>query len=372
MTPRTDLGALMVIGLIGCSSGPRTTGMSLTTARPQPKATMSPPAHEGPAIDPTANDLPCCDILPTAEVASFEALVARGSTNCVDHARLAGHYAMQPGAWRYPAPGDALGPVRERHLARLVWLANHCPTKGQSSLLLLAGLWAPTLVERWEAQAKSHSGDPYAIANLAALIAQNDNTRAIALYERAEILDPRNPRWPEEQSKLLARGYFASVDDTVYTRAYTKLVRAAELTSATTRHRLDVDLAEAALRAGHLDKAKAHANNALARIGTTLDWWERGDLIYNANAILGRIALQAGDVTAAKNHLLEAAQTPGSPVLNSFGPDLTLANELLAKGERDVVIKFLDLIEDFWDGEEEQLAVWRAQIRRGETPTLRD
>ena len=42
----------------------------------------------------------------------------------------------------------------------------------------------------------------------------------------------------------------------------------------------------------------------------------------------------AGDSLAAGKYLVEAAHTPGSPQLNSFGPNVTLAKELLEMGLR--------------------------------------
>jgi len=38
--------------------------------------------------------------------------------------------------------------------------------------------------------------------------------------------------------------------------------------------------------------------------------------------------LKEGKVEDAKHYLLEAGKTPGSPQLNSFGPDMSLAEEL--------------------------------------------
>jgi hypothetical protein len=39
---------------------------------------------------------------------------------------------------------------------------------------------------------------------------------------------------------------------------------------------------------------------------------------------------------------------PGSPTLNSFGPDMSLAKDLLEAGERDSVLQFFDQCRAFW------------------------
>jgi len=92
--------------------------------------------------------------------------------------------------------------------------------------------------------------------------------------------------------------------------------------------------------------------------------------VHEGHRILGHLELKAGDVEAAKKHLLEAGATPGSPSLNSFGPELTLANDLLAKGERDAVIEYLRLISRFWQGREDALESWIILIQGGKTPEL--
>ena len=66
------------------------------------------------------------------------------------------------------------------------------------------------------------------------------------------------------------------------------------------------------------------------------------------NVLLGRIALRQGNLKEAKQYLLKAGKSPGSPQLNSFGPQFTFARELLEKGEKSVVIECLDLIGNFW------------------------
>ncbi|MDQ2731693.1 MAG: hypothetical protein M3Y56_08550, partial [Armatimonadota bacterium] len=60
--------------------------------------------------------------------------------------------------------------------------------------------------------------------------------------------------------------------------------------------------------------------------------WQYGNNIHEANQILGLAALREGRVADAKRYLIAAGKTPGSPQLNSFGPHMVLAQELLSRG----------------------------------------
>jgi hypothetical protein len=92
--------------------------------------------------------------------------------------------------------------------------------------------------------------------------------------------------------------------------------------------------------------------------------------VHEGHRVLGHLDLKAGDVEAAKKHLLEAGKTPGSPQLDSFGPELTLASDLLARGEREAVVEYLRQISRFWKGREEALEEWIILIQAGKTPEL--
>lgn len=76
--------------------------------------------------------------------------------------------------------------------------------------------------------------------------------------------------------------------------------------------------------------------------------WNYGNAIYRGHEILGQIALREGNIAQARKELLAAGKTPGSPQLNSFGPDLTLARLLLEEGESEAVLAFADDIARFW------------------------
>jgi len=93
-----------------------------------------------------------------------------------------------------------------------------------------------------------------------------------------------------------------------------------------------------------------------------------GNAIQNANQVLGRIALAEGDVAAAKKRLLASADSKGSPQMNSFGPNMQLAKELLAKGEKDVVLAYFERCGTFWEMGGDRLAAWAEAVRKGKTP----
>ncbi|VGO19901.1 hypothetical protein [Pontiella sulfatireligans] len=139
----------------------------------------------------------------------------------------------------------------------------------------------------------------------------------------------------------------------------------------------------ATLEAG-LDLAdiKSDAEAALAN-NTDTQSWNYGNIIYDQHSLLGRVALREGKLDEAKRHLLEAGRTPGSPQLNSYGPNFILARELAEKGEFDTVIEFLDLVARFWANPDERteanskcvandhlklLNAWKQELRAGKVP----
>lgn len=130
------------------------------------------------------------------------------------------------------------------------------------------------------------------------------------------------------------------------------------------------DLGQTAFEANQISKARQYAE---AMLKITHGGSAFGDRIHHGHLILGRIALQEGNVEEAKNRLIAAGTTPGAPNLNSFGPNMALAKELLEKGERDVVKKYFFLCSRFWDSERAQakMSQWAAQIAEGKIPDFR-
>ena len=135
--------------------------------------------------------------------------------------------------------------------------------------------------------------------------------------------------------------------------------------------------AERALANGDTEDAEFLAKELLELAGRYHDDWYYGNALHNGHEILGLVHMKRGDLVAAERELLKAGQTPGSPQLNSFGPNLTLAHDLLLEGRREVVLEYLELCRGFWchkrktqssSGSEIRLDSWIEEIRGGTVP----
>ncbi len=131
-------------------------------------------------------------------------------------------------------------------------------------------------------------------------------------------------------------------------------------------------LMEAKLGADEFNEAKALAEEYLNLASHLKDDWNYGNAIHQANLTLGRIALNSGKLNEAKSCLLRAGNTPGSPQLNSFGPNMSLAVELLQHREIDAVLEYLDLCKKFWlaDIGKSKIEDWKRTISAGKIPNF--
>jgi hypothetical protein len=128
-------------------------------------------------------------------------------------------------------------------------------------------------------------------------------------------------------------------------------------------------LAKAAFDAAEFNKAEAYASELLSIAPGYRKNWNYGNAIFYGNMVMGRVALRRDrDMELAKNRLLASAKTPGSPQLNSFGPNMNLALDLLNLGERDSPLAFFGLCRTFWKSPSHKLDDWTAMVKGGGTP----
>lgn len=144
---------------------------------------------------------------------------------------------------------------------------------------------------------------------------------------------------------------------------------------------LQGQMALAAIETGDLPLAKKISEERL-QANTDPNSWNYGNVIHEANTVLGLVALRVNDIEKAKHYLIQSAKTPGSPQLNSFGPSFMLARELLQKSQKETVLEYLDLVSVFWanpnkalpsykkNAEEKAnlLSKWKQEIKDGKIP----
>jgi hypothetical protein len=126
--------------------------------------------------------------------------------------------------------------------------------------------------------------------------------------------------------------------------------------------------AKESFESGEYAKARVDAQELALVTPTYVGNWNYGNAIQDANIVLGRLALRDGKLEEAKKYLLAAGNSPGSPQMDSFGPNMSLANDLLAKGEKTVVLKFFKECEKFWDPKCSSLEQWSTDVKAGRTP----
>jgi hypothetical protein len=123
--------------------------------------------------------------------------------------------------------------------------------------------------------------------------------------------------------------------------------------------------AKLAFNAGDMLKAERYAREALANPSYPNGV---GDSIHDGNMVLGRIALKNGDVSLAKAYLLAAGKTPGTTILKRFGPNMSLAKELAAKGELDTVLAYLQMIRGLMTDNQDRIDDMIAMVKGGRQP----
>ncbi len=220
----------------------------------------------------------------------------------------------------------------------------------------------------WLAQIEASNDSLRVIGCAAAYFSRQDKNLAETLYHRAIELEPASSDWSRELALLLSLGAPDRALD-----ALNAMRDAVSKEPELNRQYYMLDtLAKLAFVAGNFDEASEAALKCLSLAFTFGQNWNDGNAVHNSNSILGRVALKSGNIEAAKKHLALAGASPGSPQLNSFGPDMELAEELFAAGETESVVAYLEALKKFWSSgcKSGDLARGIDQIRRGEVPNF--
>lgn len=130
------------------------------------------------------------------------------------------------------------------------------------------------------------------------------------------------------------------------------------------------DAAKESFVVGKIEDAQKYAQELITLLPQFQGNWNYGNAVQDANLVLGRIAVREGRIDDAKRYLLEAGKSPGSPQMDTFGPNMSLAKDLLEKGERKVVLEHFELCRKFWKMHNGQLDQWSQQVKDGKIPNF--
>jgi len=223
----------------------------------------------------------------------------------------------------------------------------------------------------WIEQSERYKDNPAVLGNAASFLTLHESEHAEKLLQRAASLEPDSPEWPRNLGYLYKRNMSGSSGQERQqwaSKALEQLQRCRGLKRDSSQFYLLNDLAKTAFEAGDLELATRYSRELLDAAERHREDWNYGNAIHDGHLVLGRVALRGGNLDEAKQQLLESGKTPGSPPLNSFGPNLMLAKELIDAGERDSVLAYLEAIGEFWKLGLERLDQWKVAIRSGGNP----
>ena len=266
-----------------------------------------------------------------------------------------------------------------RRAEHLAWLAEHRPDVGLGGFGTLIQELAPegyeATLKAWRVAVARPDVDVRILGNAATFLGFDRPEDAEPLWRRAAEMDPGNETWRTRIAMTLTRRAESATSAEERRRlaggALVELDAALGLTDVdSVALGIRIDLASAARLADDWDRARTTAERVLVDNESCKRTFQYGNAIHTANIVLGWAALADADVALASQYLVRAGKTPGSPQLNSFGPDRALARALLGRGEREAVLAYLADCARFWKGREALLEKWQTAIVRGEPTDL--
>ena len=310
--------------------------------------------------------------LSSQEVKKLEEKLEANPEDIISRTRVLGWYSQK----RFSSE-----PARKERQKHILWLIQNRPDteiagKPEAELDPILDKEAYYEAKKlWLEQVDKHNKNTAVIGNAANFFLIHDRDIAEELLKKAQALEPENPEWSQRLGHLYALDAHHVPAESKTSAAAKSLKQFEKSLSVTTSEREKfyklADLAKVSFEAGEMQKAETYANSLLAQAAQYKNDWNYGNAIHHGNLILGRITLKSGNVEKAKEYLIKAGKTSGSPQLNSFGPNMALAKELLEKNEREVVIQYFELCGSFWKMGQARLKDWTALVKEGQIPDFR-
>ncbi len=278
-------------------------------------------------------------------------------------AQLLGYYSLRP------------ADESEKRSVHILWfIQNHPsdPFSGSNYCLIDAKAKEYDQAKAlWQQQQSKDPDNLTVLQNAVNFLLPGDDASAEQLLRHAIELQPKMADWHERLAKLFELRESKSPDDAARYAAVAVQERqeACDLThDAYYRFAILAEMPRDAFIARDTIRAKHLAQQLLGIADGYRDDPNYGLAIHQGNMVMGRVALHAGDAEAAISYLLEAGHCPPSPQLEAAGPDMSLARELLKRGEREVVHRYLESCLKLWTAGNSRLKAWIATLDAGGTP----
>lgn len=298
--------------------------------------------------------------LSVAEAGALEQRLLDNPQDLVARARLVGYYHAnrRTGA--------------KEHSRHVLWFVRNLPESELLEVARITPFFDPEGYaegrQEWLRLIEEESDNAAVLGNAARYFTVSDDDLAAKLLGQGQTLEPSNPYWATQLGRNRwreAHNPHVGTDPTVAGEALTAFQRACELSDPGDCADLVPDLAITAFASGDTETAGGHAEAMLAAPPGDRNL---GDYIHYGNLVLGRIALDKGNLDEARDRLLAAGRTAGAPLRRFGGPDMALAKALLERGETRTVLEYLELCLGIWERGVEDLRDWIALIEAGRTP----
>lgn len=380
--------------------GYETAGKTITAARPRPQSTRAVPSPKTPSqpkdeLESLLYGEPTKKLSPR-EVTQMEAALVREPGNTEARKALLIHY----GSFKLVQKTAATEKARVRHR---LWFIQNRPELNDHNLLGTysaieseKGEYYTALKTEWIKQVGLHPENAVIRFNAAEFMERAEPGASIDLLLEGEKLHTSDYQFPRRLVLLYYRkagkktpvGMLLPGEPPYPAILLEKGERALvlikkERSIERDRHREDLleKLSQVAFELKKYDRARAFAMELILDFGSDASSMSFEQATHTGNIVLGKISLAENDLAKAKEYLLVAIRAP----LRSNYPwirdmNMSLARELLAKGEKETVLEYLRLCqtsqekingeEKYHDDEIKTLKAWQEQIKAGKTPSF--
>jgi hypothetical protein len=289
----------------------------------------------------------------------FEAALRKSSDKVDERLVLIGYYSLnaKTAADRLRLRAHVLWMVENRpqHPATAEPSLRDLPEDAEGNAQILA-VWRKNLEMRGDDLAVLKNAEKFFFAKDPAL----SEKLILRIFEQ----EPNNREWADELAQLYRMfGIPGQRFDDPAERAAESYKRVlALIRNSAARESLAGEMADAAFRMGDFRGAAVLAKIYLRGNDRTAP--------QRANTILGRVALRGGDLSGAKQYLLDSAGPAAGKDVSVSGPTMVLAKELLEEGEQQAVLQYLYACLTLWPRGESALQFWIADIESGKKPNF--